>query len=204
MRAAGLPNELAEKLVAAAQAELAPSHVYCRRRAGDDASPPARAGCVRDGPPACSQPGRKSLQIRRCHFDSELTAGSSSRGKSTTGNLWPQAGFLRPEHRCWTRSRRRVICFAGIYGACGTRTRHSGLQTQLIARPHLTLTDRIGMTEPKSAVVPGLARHRSTAVRSHRARTGAASMGNIRGPISQMTPEDVRLVVAGADEFSVA
>jgi hypothetical protein len=27
----------------------------------------------------------------------------------------------------------------------------SGLQTQPIARPHLTQTNRIGMTEPKSA-----------------------------------------------------
>jgi hypothetical protein len=28
----------------------------------------------------------------------------------------------------------------------------SGLQTHPIARPHLTQTDRIGMTEPKSAL----------------------------------------------------
>jgi hypothetical protein len=33
----------------------------------------------------------------------------------------------------------------------------SGLQTQPIARPHLTPTDRIGMTEPKSAVMPNVA-----------------------------------------------
>jgi hypothetical protein len=50
----------------------------------------------------------------------------------------------------------------------------SGLQTHPIARPHLTPIDRIGMTEPKSAVAPDVARHGSTAVRSHRARTGAA------------------------------
>ena len=50
----------------------------------------------------------------------------------------------------------------------------SGLQTQPIARPDLTPTDSIGMTEPKSAVPPNQARHRSTAVRSHRARTAAA------------------------------
>jgi hypothetical protein len=30
----------------------------------------------------------------------------------------------------------------------------SGLQTHPIARPHLTRIDRIGMTEPKSAVTP--------------------------------------------------
>ena len=50
----------------------------------------------------------------------------------------------------------------------------SDLQTHPIARLHLTRADRIGMTEPKSAVRPNVARHRSTAVRSHRARTIAA------------------------------
>jgi hypothetical protein len=50
----------------------------------------------------------------------------------------------------------------------------SGLQTLPIARPHLTQTDKIGMTEPKSAFPPNEARHGSTAVRSHRARTAAA------------------------------
>jgi hypothetical protein len=30
----------------------------------------------------------------------------------------------------------------------------SGLQTHLIARPHLTPTDRIGMTKPYSGVLP--------------------------------------------------
>jgi hypothetical protein len=43
-----------------------------------------------------------------------------------------------------------------------------------IGRPHLTRTDRIGMTEPKSAFRANDARHRSSAVRSHGARTVAA------------------------------
>jgi hypothetical protein len=33
----------------------------------------------------------------------------------------------------------------------------SDLQTQPITRPHLTRIDRIGMTEPKSAVMPNVA-----------------------------------------------
>jgi hypothetical protein len=47
----------------------------------------------------------------------------------------------------------------------------SGLQSHLIARLHLTPTNRVGMTEPKSALSQNEARHRSTSVRSHRART---------------------------------
>jgi hypothetical protein len=50
----------------------------------------------------------------------------------------------------------------------------SGLQTQPIARPHLTPTDKTGKTEPKAAVPADVARHGPTAVRSHRACTGAA------------------------------
>jgi hypothetical protein len=50
----------------------------------------------------------------------------------------------------------------------------SGLQTHPITRPHPTPTDRIGMTEPNSAIASNVIRHRSTAVRSHRARTAAA------------------------------
>jgi site-specific DNA recombinase len=50
----------------------------------------------------------------------------------------------------------------------------SGLQTHPLARPHQTPTDRVGITEPKSAVPPNAARHRSTAVRSQLARTAAA------------------------------
>jgi hypothetical protein len=50
----------------------------------------------------------------------------------------------------------------------------SGLQTHPITRPHLTQTDKIGMTEPNSAFSSNVTRHRSTAVRSHRARTAAA------------------------------
>jgi hypothetical protein len=50
----------------------------------------------------------------------------------------------------------------------------SGLQTQPIARPHLTPADGIDMTEPKSAFSSNVSRHGSTAVRSHRARTAAA------------------------------
>jgi len=50
----------------------------------------------------------------------------------------------------------------------------SGLQTRLITRRHLTRTDRIGKTEPKSLFLSNLARLGSTAVRSHRARTSDA------------------------------
>jgi hypothetical protein len=47
----------------------------------------------------------------------------------------------------------------------------SGLQTHPMTRPDLTPTNRIGMTEPKLASTLDVAPHRSTAVRSHRART---------------------------------
>jgi hypothetical protein len=47
----------------------------------------------------------------------------------------------------------------------------SGLQTHSITRLHLTRTNKIGMTEPKSAFSANVAQHRSTAVRSHSART---------------------------------
>jgi hypothetical protein len=50
----------------------------------------------------------------------------------------------------------------------------SGLQTHPIVRHRLTRTNKIGMFEPKSAGSPNSARHGSTAVRSHRARTAAA------------------------------
>jgi hypothetical protein len=50
----------------------------------------------------------------------------------------------------------------------------SGLQTRSIARPRPTWTNKIGIYEPNSAFLPDAARHHSTAVRSHRARTGAA------------------------------
>ncbi len=50
----------------------------------------------------------------------------------------------------------------------------SDLQTHPIARPHLTPTDKIGMTERKSLLSANLAQRRSTAVRSHRARIAAA------------------------------
>jgi len=54
----------------------------------------------------------------------------------------------------------------------------SGLQTQLMTRPHLTPIDRIGMTKPESAVLSDTACLRSTSVRSHRARTADALTGN--------------------------
>jgi hypothetical protein len=52
--------------------------------------------------------------------------------------------------------------------------RHSGLQTQPMARPHLTPADKIRTTEPKSADSPNVTRHHSTTVCSHRARMAAA------------------------------
>jgi hypothetical protein len=54
----------------------------------------------------------------------------------------------------------------------------SGLQSHPIARPRLTPSDRMGMTESKLASTSDFARHRSTVVRSHGARTTAASGGN--------------------------
>jgi hypothetical protein len=57
----------------------------------------------------------------------------------------------------------------------------SDLQTQPIARPHLTPTDKTGMTEPNLALLSNVIRHGSTAVRSHRARTTAAWTGNDSG-----------------------
>jgi hypothetical protein len=53
-----------------------------------------------------------------------------------------------------------------------------GLQTHPITRLRLTPIDRIGMTEPKLALLANVARHRWTAVRSHRARTAAAWSDN--------------------------
>jgi hypothetical protein len=68
----------------------------------------------------------------------------------------------------------RMLIRASRVERTGIEPVTSGLQTRPIARPHLTPIDRIGMTEPKSAVVPDVARHRSTAIRSHLARTAAA------------------------------
>jgi hypothetical protein len=70
----------------------------------------------------------------------------------------------------------------------------SDLQTHPIARPRLTPTDRIGMAEPKSASPANEARHRSTAVRSHRARMGAAYMGNIRAHSLSFGPTEANQV----------
>jgi hypothetical protein len=68
----------------------------------------------------------------------------------------------------------------------------SGLQTHPIGRHRLTPTDRSGMTEPKSASVPDVARHGSTEICSHRARTDAAWIGNECGLAdrSTATPAD--------------
>ena|SRR6266511_79772 len=65
----------------------------------------------------------------------------------------------------------------------------SGLQTQPITRRQLTVTDRIGMTEPKPASTPDVTRHRSTGVRSHRARTVAVQEGNGPGDRTLSKPE---------------
>jgi hypothetical protein len=75
----------------------------------------------------------------------------------------------------------------------------SGLQTHPIARPGLTPTDRIGMAEPKSASPANEARHRSTAVRSHRARMGAAYMGNIRAHGLSFGPTEANQVHPATD-----
>jgi hypothetical protein len=62
-----------------------------------------------------------------------------------------------------------------------------GLQTHPISRPHLTPIDRNGMAEPESPILSDVARHGSTAVRSHRARTPGVSMGNASPPARQLT-----------------
>jgi hypothetical protein len=49
-----------------------------------------------------------------------------------------------------------------------------GLQTHPDTRRHLTVTDRTGMAEPNSLLSPNAARHGSTALCSHSARTAAA------------------------------
>lgn len=54
----------------------------------------------------------------------------------------------------------------------------SGLQSQPTPRPHLTPTNRTGMSEAKLADSLNVARRRSTSVRSHGARTAAAEMDN--------------------------
>jgi hypothetical protein len=72
----------------------------------------------------------------------------------------------------------------------------SGLQTHPITRLRLTRTNRISMTEPKSACVSNVGRHRWTRVRSHRARTADAATGNIQGALST--------AVANAGEVSHA
>jgi hypothetical protein len=63
-------------------------------------------------------------------------------------------------------------------GAYRERTGDLRLATRPITRPHLTPVDRIGMTEPDSAFSSNLIRHRSTAVRSHRACTVDAELVN--------------------------
>jgi hypothetical protein len=81
----------------------------------------------------------------------------------------------------------------------------SGLQTQPIARPHLTPTDRIGMTEPYSAICrtsPDTVRRRSartalarpvptwaTIVRSRRTRARRSGEGGDRPPLYHGTSQ---------------
>jgi hypothetical protein len=50
----------------------------------------------------------------------------------------------------------------------------SGLQTHPNARPELTPVDQSSVVELSSRFSSNAARHRSTVVRSHRARTAAA------------------------------
>ena len=64
------------------------------------------------------------------------------------------------------------------YGACGTRTRHLRLANPTDYPTDLTPTDRIGLTEPKLACSSNVSSHRSTAVRSHGARTAAVWVDN--------------------------
>jgi hypothetical protein len=54
----------------------------------------------------------------------------------------------------------------------------SGLQTHPDTRLRLTPIDRIGMDEPDSGSLSNIIRQGSTEVRSHRARTAAACLGN--------------------------
>jgi hypothetical protein len=50
----------------------------------------------------------------------------------------------------------------------------SGLQSHQEARRHLTGTDQKRMVEPRLLLSSNSTRHRSTALRSHRARTAGA------------------------------
>jgi hypothetical protein len=65
----------------------------------------------------------------------------------------------------------------------------SGLQIHPITRLQLTAIDRISMTEPNSAFSSNVVRHRSTAVRSHRARTLAARGDNTEPVLSATHPK---------------
>lgn len=77
----------------------------------------------------------------------------------------------------------------------------SGLQTHPIARPDLTPTDRIGMTESKSAILATGIRTRSTAVCSHRRfligqRPGAQGSSGWQDEIASREPPADRAVLA--------
>jgi hypothetical protein len=64
------------------------------------------------------------------------------------------------------------------YGAYRDRTGDLRLANPIDSPTRLTPSHRMGMTEPKLASTSDVARHRSTVVRSHGARTTAASGGN--------------------------
>jgi hypothetical protein len=87
--------------------------------------------------------------------------------------LPPDGDVPRQAGEMWRKSGARVRRFLKMERA-GIEPATSGLQTQPIARPHLTPTDKTGMTEPNLALLSNVIRHSSTAVRSHRARTAAA------------------------------
>jgi hypothetical protein len=81
---------------------------------------------------------------------------------------------MQVDHDLASFDNKKVLFCRSFMERTGIEPVTSGLQSHPIARLHLTPTNRIGMAESKSPFSSNLARHRSTPVRSHRARTAAA------------------------------
>jgi hypothetical protein len=83
--------------------------------------------------------------------------------------------MVRPSYRANLAGDNGKPFFAMVFDPAGEgQTDPVDLRGGARVQRHLTPTDGIGMSEPKSAFSPNLTRHRQTAVRSHRPRTGAA------------------------------
>jgi len=68
--------------------------------------------------------------------------------------------------------------------------RLSGLQSHRGNRRHPTRPDQTRMVEPSSLFLANVTRHRSTTLRSHRARTAAAWLGNASEVVKAPSLED--------------